>query len=607
MTVKQKQKLEERILKLESELERQQKINQVLMDRVEQSIDAADSSYALFEHNVILQNAVSKRTADLEQTNEELRQQREQLKQTQKELEKANQAKSTFLANMSHELRTPMNAIIGYSEMLLEDAEEMELDFFIDDLRKIQTAGKHLLSLINDILDLSKIEAGKMELYLESFDLEAEVREVVDTVAHLMEKNSNQFQLEIASNLDKMYSDLTKLKQVLINLLSNAAKFTEEGTITLRVELIEGSEEFVSFQVEDTGIGMSSEQVNKLFEAFTQADASTTRRYGGTGLGLAISKVFCEMLGGEITVESELGTGSTFTVQLPVNTKEDKRDSTDSKYKKIKNKEETVKITTRSQEEAPQLKKKEELVLVIDDESSVRELLARYLTKEGLQVVTASSGEEGLKLAKEVKPKVIILDVMMPGKDGWSVLMELKSSQELQQIPVIMSTIIDEKNKGYALGAAAYLTKPVKRDALQKALNKLRLKPNSSVLVVEDDQQTRELLRKILESEDYAVLEAENGQVALDILREIDDLPGIILLDLMMPQMDGFQFVEELNKEVDYHNIPVLVITAKKLTQADRDRLNGYVEKIITKGSINKDQLLAYISSAVSTLKECRS
>jgi signal transduction histidine kinase/DNA-binding response OmpR family regulator/HAMP domain-containing protein len=500
------------------------------------------------------------------------------------QLELASQHKSQFLANMSHELRTPLNAIIGYSEMLQEEAEDLGYEDFTPDLLKINTAGKHLLTLINDILDLSKIEAGKMDLFLETFELAPMLRDVVTTITPLVEKNANTLAVHHAPDLGAMRADLTKIRQALFNLLSNACKFTTQGTITLAVsrEAVAGSD-WLTFRVSDTGIGMTSAQMEKLFQAFSQADASTTRQYGGTGLGLAISRHFCQTMGGAITVESAVGQGSTFTIRLPAEVID---------LKAAPALQAAATTTSALPAGAP-------TVLVIDDDPAVHDLMRRFLRKEGLQMQAAASGEEGLRLAKVCHPAVITLDVMMSGMDGWTVLAALKADPEVAEIPVIMLTIVDDKTLGYALGAADYLTKPVDRDRLAAMLQKYRCaQPPCRVLVVEDEADMRQLLHRMLEQAGWAVTEAANGREALARLAE--DRPQLILLDLLMPEMDGFTFVEALRHQEAWRAIPVVVVTAKDLTSDDRQCLNGYVEQILQKGAYSQEALLHEVRRLVT-------
>jgi signal transduction histidine kinase/CheY-like chemotaxis protein len=497
-----------------------------------------------------------------------------------RQLEVADRHKSEFLANMSHELRTPLNAIIGYSEMLQEDAADLGAESLTDDLKKINAAGKHLLELINAVLDLSKIEAGKMELYLEAFDVGDLVRDIAAVIQPLAAKNGNQLAVRCPDDIGSMRADLTKVRQALFNLLSNACKFTERGRVELAVarEAAEGGETMV-FRVTDTGIGMTPEQLARLFEAFSQADAATTRRYGGTGLGLALSRRLCRMMGGDVTVESESGRGSTFTIRLPA---------------EVLDAAEAPAVLAPVEE--PAADNGVGTVLVIDDEPAVRDLMQRFLTREGFRVVTASGGEEGLRRARELRPDTITLDVMMPGMDGWAVLSALKADPDIADIPVVMLTIVDDKNLGYALGAADYLTKPIDRERLVTALRQHRR--DRPVLVVDDDAEIRQLLRRMLEPEGYTVVEAENGRVALERLRETP--PSVVLLDLMMPEMDGFAFVTEFRRHEPWRAIPIVVITAKDLTRDDRERLNGYVEKILQKGAYGRDQLLAEVRDLVA-------
>jgi GAF domain-containing protein/CheY-like chemotaxis protein len=497
-----------------------------------------------------------------------------------RQLEAADRHKSEFLANMSHELRTPLNAIIGYSEMLQEDAADLGAEQFTEDLKKINAAGKHLLELINAVLDLSKIEAGKMELYLETFDVAALVQDIAAVIQPLAAKNANRLDVRCPDAIGTMRADLTKVRQALFNLLSNACKFTEQGAVTLEVgrEALDGRDWMV-FGVSDTGIGMTPEQLGRLFEAFSQADAATTRRYGGTGLGLALSRRLCRMMGGDVTVESEPGRGSTFTIRLPAQVAEPVVEEAPSPASPV----ERVPAGAGT-------------VLVVDDEAAVRDLMQRFLTREGFRVVTASGGEEGLRRAREVRPDAITLDVMMPGMDGWAVLSALKADPDVADIPVVMATIVDDRNLGYALGASDYLTKPIDRERLVTVLRKHRR--DLPVLIVDDDVVLRQLLRRMLEPEGYTVVEAENGRQALERLRDLS--PSVVLLDLMMPEMDGFEFVAEFRRHEAGRAVPIVVITARDLSREDHERLNGYVQKILQKGAHGRDQLLAEVRELVA-------
>ncbi|MBU4448689.1 MAG: PAS domain S-box protein, partial [Proteobacteria bacterium] len=408
----------------------------------------------------------------------------------------ANQAKSAFLATMSHELRTPMNAILGYSEILMEEAQDKGQEEFIPDLEKIHASGNHLLSLINNILDLSKIEAGKMDLFLESFGISRVIEDVVSTVRPLVEMNGNTLEVHCAADLGTMHAELTKVRQSLFNLLSNACKFTENGTISLEASReLQGGVDWIKFSVIDTGIGMAPDQMEKLFQAFVQGDASTSRKFGGTGLGMTITHRFCQMMGGEITAKSEPRRGTSFTIRLPTQVKVQPPSA--------------APLTEPSE---PMVPDGSSTVLVIEDDPATRDLLKRFLIKDGFRVKTVSEGEEGLRLARELKPDVITLDVMMSGLDGWAVLTELKADPDLADIPVVMLTFVDNKNLGYALGASDYLTKPISRQRLLAVLEKYRRHPQPGpVLIVEDDPDTRKILRRLLEKEGCEVIAAENG------------------------------------------------------------------------------------------------
>jgi signal transduction histidine kinase/DNA-binding response OmpR family regulator len=494
---------------------------------------------------------------------------------------KATRAKSQFLASMSHELRTPLNAIIGYSEMLHEEAADLGQESFLPDLVKIREAGKHLLSLINDILDLSKIEAGKMDVLLENFAVADLIRQVQSVIEPLMAKNANTLVVDCAPDLGAMRSDQTKLRQNLFNLLSNASKFTKEGKITLAARRVAHDDgDWLEFKVSDTGIGMTPEQLGRLFQAFAQAEASTSRDYGGTGLGLAITRHFCRMLGGEVAVESTPGAGSTFTITLPAIVPDA-----------------TAEVVTPAAGPTPSAATG--TVLIIDDDKAIHDLLERELAAKGYRVLHAVGGREGLKIAKQSRPDVITLDIIMPDLDGWSVLKTLKDDMELRDIPVVLVTIMGDRDMGFALGAADYITKPINREMLLAAVNRhASSAAGAQILVVDDDWKTRDMLRRTLAKEGWTVAEASNGREAISLLERAR--PGLVLLDLMMPEMDGFEVLERMRRDEDWRDIPVIIVTAKDLTRAEVDQLNGHVVKILQKGAYQRSDLLTEINEMVA-------
>jgi GAF domain-containing protein/DNA-binding response OmpR family regulator len=518
----------------------------------------------------------------------------DEIQDKSQQLEIASKHKSQFLASMSHELRTPLNAIIGVTEMLLEDARDFKREDELEPLARVVGAARHLLALINDILDLSKIEAGRMELHLETFPLAPVIEDVAKTIEPMAGKNSNRMVIDCPGDLGAIHADQMRFRQALLNLASNANKFTEKGTVTIAARPLEvGGRDSIAIAVTDTGIGMSEEQMGRLFQEFSQADSSTTRKYGGTGLGLAISRHFCRLMGGDIAVESQLGQGSTFTIRLP------RVVSTEIVPKDI-GPEDSARRTEARGTPAHAIAEDtdEPLILVVDDDATARDVVVRHLERAGFAAVAARGGQEGLRLVRELRPAAVTLDIMMPDLDGWTVLAAIKGDPALASTPVVLMSIIEEKNRGYALGAADYLVKPVDRGKLVETLSHICGATAGRVLLVDDDDTVRRSVRAALEPIGWQVSEAENGQVAIGSL--IAARPDVIILDLMMPEMDGFEFIERLRGRPDWRDVPVVVITSKDLTGADRDRLNGGVARIIQKS--DRDEMLRQLSGVIGKL-----
>jgi len=550
--------------------------------------------------------------ATVQYRTEELRQATEELEQTNRTLEEkvrertvelehamiaasdANQAKSAFLAKMSHELRTPMNAIIGYSEILLEDAEDEEDEATCEDLNKILAAARHLLGLINDVLDLSKIEAGRMDLFVEEQGVVGLTEQVYSTVAPLVGKGGNQFVIDCPEDVGVIRVDATKLRQILLNLISNAAKFTENGTITLKVERTSaGTDARIRFSVIDTGIGMTQDQCEKIFEAFTQAEASTSSKYGGTGLGLAITKQFAQLMEGDVIVTSEVGQGSTFTVDLPVSVD----DKSKPRYK-------DTQIVSAEPEEAEEIPTKVmpavARVVVVAEDESLRDGVMDLLPGDNYQVSHVARAKQALEVIRGIVPDIILLDVLMEGGLGLEVLNKLKADQSLAPVPVVLLTVTEDGSvPTLAVGAEDYVPKNKLGQNLPKILEKHSdERPNNRhVLVAEDDNMVREMIGRQLSREGWEVVLAPNGKAAVEAMAE--RVPALVLLDLMMPKMDGFGVLREMRADDQLKNVPVVVLTSLDLTGSVRQLLRQQTERVLQKGRYSKEELLAEIKSAL--------
>ena len=512
-------------------------------------------------HNLLENPAVGGIVVNLRDATE--RKQMEGLAKEKDAAEAASKAKSAFLASMSHELRTPLNAIIGYSEMLAEDAEADGLDNMTPDLNKIRSAGKHLLELINAVLDISKIEAGKMDLFLETFAPGKMMHEVAAIIEPLAKKNGNKLIVSFSGDLGTMHADLTKVRQTLFNLLSNACKFTEKGSVELSAERV--GDQF-EFRVSDSGMGMTPEQSAKLFQAFTQADSSISGKFGGTGLGLVISQKFCHMMGGDIRLESAPGKGTTFFVTLP---------ATVEKIAPPPEPEDDAEIIG--------------TVLVVDDDANVHDLVRRTLVKEGFRVLTASSGAEAFRVAQETRPDVITLDAMMPVEDGWAVLRRLKSHGSLADIPVVMMTIIEDKSLAFSLGASDYITKPIHRERLIAAVNRL-CRAHWIALVADDDAASRESIARTLRGAGWTVELAANAAQAHARLQ--DAAPGVIVMNAEMP--GALTWIEQMRRLPDWIHVPLIALAGRD----PGDELRA--TKILKKGTYSQEELLRVAAAELS-------
>jgi signal transduction histidine kinase/CheY-like chemotaxis protein len=505
--------------------------------------------------------------------------------------EAASRTKSAFLANMSHELRTPLNAILGYSELILDELKEDQRANVAADISKIHKAGSHLLGLINDILDLSKIEAGRMDLYVESFDLSQLINEVVSTAAPLVERNSNLLELQYPPDLGAFVSDQTKFKQILLNLLSNAAKFTKDGTIRLDVTLDRTADgQTLVASVTDSGIGMKPEQVAKLFQPFSQADASTTKQFGGTGLGLAITKVYCGMLGGTVEVESQLGQGTVFRVRLPFG----HFAAPDAPVTGL----EVPAIPDGA--EASHVAGSKPLALIIDDDTTAQRLLRHQLEQAGYAVEIAGSGVEGLRMARELMPALITLDVFMPGMDGWQVMSAIRSDPKLAAIPVVIVSIANEKGRGFRLGASDYLTKPIDRTRFQAVLNRYRGRATKPLaMVIEPDAKALKLMTHVLEKEGWNVAKEATHRGALKTLerREVD----VVITSLVSKSDSTLNFIDDVKGRPAWANLPILVVAAEDMTDKDRQKLNQRVAAVLEQSGWSVDELLGQVREATRT------
>ncbi|MBN1922676.1 MAG: GAF domain-containing protein [Anaerolineae bacterium] len=540
---------------------------------------AIDENETAFFHNAAVNIGVALENAQLYQDAQE----------TAEKLKEVDRLKSEFLANMSHELRTPLNSIIGFSRVILKGIDGPITDLQKTDLDAIYQSGRHLLELINEILDHSKIEAGKMEYAFEPTDLMEIIRGIMSTSIALVKDKPIELQQHVPETLPTIIADSRRIRQVLLNLMGNASKFTEQGFIALAAS---ADDEAVTISVQDSGVGIPKERYGSVFAAFEQVDSSSSRRYGGTGLGLPVSKKFVEAHGGTIWFESELGAGSTFFVRLPIAGPPPEPPAEESSPGA-----KLSRTTSRTDVE----ESKGRLVLTVDDDAGVITLFRRYLGKQGYRVVGLTRGDRVVEEAKRLKPYAITLDILMPDRSGWEVIRDLKSDPLTRDIPVVVCSIMAERNKGLSMGVADYLVKPILEQDLLLALERITHDPSQThVLVVDDNADDRNLLQRILANAGYTVSVATNGVEAIAELTL--STPHLVVLDLMMPEVDGFAVLESMKARAETRDIPVVVVTAKELTADERADLTARVQALLQKGLFDQERLLGDVAAALSRL-----
>ncbi|NOY97531.1 MAG: response regulator, partial [Chlorobi bacterium] len=523
---------------------------------------------------------MSEQAEELQCTSEELQEKNIELEAQRKQVEAANQLKSEFLSNMSHELRTPLNSILALSRVLIIQAKNKLNDEENNYLEIVERNGKRLLSLINDILDLSKIEAGKMEISPKSVSIVSLLRIIKENMQTLLEEKGLSLTLRIPENLPQVESEESKLHQVLTNIISNAVKFTGEGSVDISVTFDTMN---VFIEVKDSGIGISEEMLPHIFDEFRQADGTSSRQYEGTGLGLAIANKLMKILGGNIKVKSKLGKGSVFTVTIP-----------------IKWHEGTLPTETFRFKDKPS-EPMDKMILVVDDDPKIVKDISEYLNEAGYKTMEATSGKEALELAWNYQPFAITLDIIMPEMDGWEVLQKLKTNARTKNIPVIVISVSNDKDTGFALGAVGYVNKPVDKDLLISEIKILNKTPNL-VMIVDDNEFELKQMAEIIETEDINTILATCGKECIKLLEE--KVPDILVLDIMMPGMDGFKVLEEIRKKPETRDLPVIIITAKDLTKEDKTKLIGRVSAIIAKSGTTPQDLYKEIKRIIENLED---
>lgn len=519
------------------------------------------------------QNAKLKAQAQL------LMEQREELVGKNKEVERANQLKSEFLASMSHELRTPLNAIIGFSELMLDGITGEVTDEQKECLNDIHNSGQHLLELINDVLDLSKVEVGKMEFKPVELKVSEVISDAIQTVRSLLEKKEHSIGVHVEEGIRNIYADKSRLRQVLLNLLSNATKFTHQGGKLEISAKTQGGQCLIG--VKDNGIGIKPEDQERIFEVFTQAETIGDETPKGTGLGLTLTRQFLAAMGGKIWVESEYGKGSTFFFTVPF----------------LGTEKQVVEITQEKPnivETVDTLKKRDKkLVLIIDDDGKARRLSGAWMREEGFNIVEASNADEGIKKAEELLPDVVILDILMPDKDGWYVLRELKSKPRTSNIPVVIASGSEERDMAFSLGAVDYFNKPIDKKRFQNRIKELGIEKHDRVLVVDDNPADIRLVTSILEAAGIKAIQADSGKKGIELV--LKEKPSLIVLDIIMPDLTGFEVIESLRETKDIENIPIIVMTSKDLSEDELDYLRKQTEGIVKKSSFSRDEFVGTV------------